>query len=100
MLPVNAPAPTVVTVGPGQWGFWEVTLPGLRSGLAARGAGGPSRDAVAAAAAGLGQGLVGNEVLLVNAQRLDTKEGYGGNPLVFLKPFMTKVGFAGVAQEL
>jgi hypothetical protein len=90
-LPLNQI--TTVTVPPGQWGVWEVTLPGLRD---SKGPGGPSRDAVAAAAAGLGPGLVGNEVLLVTAERVDRDKGFGGNPLLFLKPFMTKVGFSGV----
>jgi hypothetical protein len=34
---------------------------------------------------------VGNEVLLVSAERVDREAGFGGNPLLFLKPFMTKV---------
>ncbi|WIA36077.1 hypothetical protein OEZ86_007429 [Tetradesmus obliquus] len=86
-LPLNTA--TTVTVPPGQWGIWEVTLPGLIKDSRG-GPGAPPRDAVAAAAAGLGPGLVGNEVLLVTAERVDREQGFGGNPLLFLKPFMTK----------
>jgi hypothetical protein len=42
---------------------------------------------------------VGNEVLLVTAERVDREEGFGGNPLLFLKPFMTKVGVTGMMAE-
>ncbi|KAF6252013.1 hypothetical protein COO60DRAFT_1704488 [Scenedesmus sp. NREL 46B-D3] len=62
-LPLNTA--TTVTVEPGQWGIWEVTLPRVQDSN------------------GLG-------VLLVAAERVDREDGFGGNPLLFLKPFMTK----------
>lgn len=101
-LPINSPNSTVVTIGPGQWAFWEVTLPGAKPGGVTSGpvssvtsdttGSGTSGDTTfAAAAAGLGPGLLGNEALLLTAVRVDVDKGFGGNPLIFLKPFMTEV---------
>jgi hypothetical protein len=81
LLPLNAAAPTVVTVAPGQWGYWEVSLPPTGQSAGA---------AVAADGAAAGQRR-SEESLLVTARRIGMSEGQGGNPLLFLKPFDTKV---------
>jgi hypothetical protein len=73
-LPLNAAAPITADIPPGKWAYWEVVLPPARGGSSSSGSSGSS----------------GSEQLLLTAERLPSP-GMGGNPLLFLKPFGTKV---------
>jgi hypothetical protein len=94
-LPLNAREAITATIPPGKWGFWEVNLPPWR-GPGPGGAGGEGGAASDRARLGGGGGRGGGgfigqpEQLLLTAERLPGP-GYGGNPLLFLKPFGTKV---------
>lgn len=85
-LPLNTGEPVTATIPPGKWGYWEVSLPAWQapSGL------GAAADMAAAGRGGGGGSSGSNEQLLLMAERVPGP-GFGGNPLLFLKPFDNKV---------